>query len=243
MGLHEGQGHPQDNMIFKICVLVGLLAGQATAAPAPIEGAETPVEKQEERRELFPLFSVGAKHAKAHERGAAARAATSPTMSIGDRMASNAKGPINALEKLAMNDDLNTVVSSDNMCTRRHAMARAAGLAAGLALSTVNAPGFAATTTTVKMGSDSGQLVFVPDEIKICKGDTVTWVNNKGGPHNVVFDEEAIPAGVSQESISMDDQLGDEGDTYDKKFDVAGEYKYYCEPHRGAGMNAVLNVA
>ena len=158
-------------------------------------------------------------------------------------MASNAKGPINALEKLAMNDDLNTVVSSDNMCTRRHAMARAAGLAAGLALSTVNAPGFAATTTTVKMGSDSGQLVFVPDEIKICKGDTVTWVNNKGGPHNVVFDEEGIPSGVSQESISMDDQLGEEGETFSKKFDVAGEYKYYCEPHRGAGMNAVLNVA
>merc|ERR1711865_1279052 len=107
----------------------------------------------------------------------------------------------------------------------------------------VKAPSFAAETKTVKMGSDNGQLVFVPDEIKICKGDTVTWVNNKGGPHNVVFDEEAIPAGVSQESISMDDQLGEEGETFSKKFDVAGEYKYYCEPHRGAGMNAALTVA
>merc|ERR1719263_1248038 len=153
------------------------------------------------------------------------------------------KGPVKALERLAMNDDLNTVVSSDNMCTRRHAMARAAGLAAGLALSTVNAPGFAATTTTVKMGSDSGQLVFVPDEIKICKGDTVTWVNNKGGPHNVVFDEDAIPAGVDVESISMDDQLGDEGATFSKKFDKAGTYAYFCEPHRGAGMNANLIVS
>merc|ERR1719440_827738 len=152
------------------------------------------------------------------------------------------KGP-KTLEQLALNDEMNTVVKSDNMCTRRAAMARAAGLAFGLSLSTVNAPGFAATTTTVKMGSDSGQLVFVPDEIKICKGDTVTWVNNKGGPHNVVFDEEAIPAGVSQESISMDDQLGEEGETFSKKFDVAGEYKYYCEPHRGAGMNAALTVA
>merc|ERR1711871_1588522 len=121
----------------------------------------------------------------------------------------------------------------DNMCTRRHAMARAAGLAAGLALSTVNAPGFAAETKSVKMGSDSGQLVFVPDEIKICKGDTVTWINNKGGPHNVVFDEEAIPSGVDAEAISMDDQLGDEGATYSKKFDVAGKYSYYCEAHRG----------
>merc|ERR1719263_824492 len=153
------------------------------------------------------------------------------------------KGPVKALETLAMNDDLNTVVSSDNMCTRRHAMARAAGLAAGLALSTVNAPGFAATTTTVKIGSDSGHLVFVPDEIKICKGDTVTWVNNKGGPHNVVFVEDAIPSGVSAEDISMDDQPGDEGATFSKKFDKAGTYAYFCEPHRGAGMNANLIVS
>ena len=93
------------------------------------------------------------------------------------------------------------------------------------------------------MGSDSGQLVFVPDEIKICKGDSVTWTNNKGGPHNVVFDEDAIPAGVSQEAISMDDQLGDEGATFTMKFDVAGTYAYYCEPHRGAGMAAMLIVA
>merc|ERR550537_2138255 len=152
------------------------------------------------------------------------------------------KGPVKALEMLALNDDLNTVVQSDSMCTRRHAMARAAGLAAGLAMTQVNASGFAAETKTVKMGSDSGQLVFVPDEIKICKGDTVTWVNNKGGPHNVVFDEDDIPAGVDQASISMDDQLGEEGATFSKKFDTAGSYSYYCEPHRGAGMKADLIV-
>merc|ERR1712032_1782303 len=151
------------------------------------------------------------------------------------------KGPVKTLEMLALNDDLNTVVQSDSMCTRRHAMTRAAGLAAGLALATVSAPGFAAETKMVKMGSDSGQLVFVP-EIKICKGDSVTWINNKGGPHNVVFDEDAIPSGVSQESISMDDQLGDEGATFTKKFETAGKYSYYCEPHRGAGMNAELIV-
>merc|ERR1719251_112215 len=154
-------------------------------------------------------------------------------MSVSDAIV--VKGPGKALEMLALNDNLNTLVQSESMCTRRHAMARAAGLAAGLALGQVNAPGFAAETKMVKMGSDSGQLVFVPDEIKICKGDTVTWTNNKGGPHNVVFDEEAIPAGVKQEEISMDDQLGEEGETFSKKFDVAGTYGYYCEPHRGAG--------
>jgi len=155
-----------------------------------------------------------------------------PMMSIADGKDA-AKGPVKALEMLALNDDLNTVIQSDSMCTRRAAMARAAGLAAGLTLAQVNAPAFAAETKMVKMGSDAGQLVFVPDEIKICKGDSVTWTNNKGGPHNVVFDEEAI---------SMDEQLGEEGQTFTKKFDVAGSYGYYCEPHRGAGMAATLVV-
>ena len=112
-----------------------------------------------------------------------------------------------------------------------------------VSMAAVGAPGFAAETKTVKMGSDSGQLVFVPDEVKICKGDSITWVNNKGGPHNVVFVEDAIPSGVSAESISMDDQLGDEGDVYTKKFDTPGSYEYYCEPHAGGGMKAVLIVA
>ena len=62
-------------------------------------------------------------------------------------------------------------------------------------------------------------------------------------PRAVVFDEDAIPSGVSVDSISMDDQLGDEGATDSKKFDTAGSYAYFCEPHRGAGMNAMLIVS
>merc|ERR1719353_2797787 len=225
-------------MIYALLVICGL--GLVGAAPTPVE-APVEVAEAEHGRELFPLYSVGAKAAARAGRTGGASPAAKARMSLSE--ANGVKGPIKALEMLALNDDMNTVVSSDNMCTRRNAMARAAGLAAGLALATVNAPGFAAETKTVKMGSDSGQLVFLPDEIKICKGDTVTWVNNKGGPHNVVFDEDAIPAGVSQESISMDDQLGDEGATFTKKFDTKGEYSYYCEPHRGAGMLGTLVVA
>lgn len=224
-------------------ITIGLLAGHAASAAVEEVAVTDPIEADNEtvaqRRELFPLYSVGTKCAR---RGCSVYqqiSSVNPTMSLAD---GNVKGPVKALEMLALNDDLNTVVESDSMCTRRRAMARAAGLAAGLALSQVNAPGFAAATKTVKMGSDNGQLVFVPDEITICKGDTVTWVNNKGGPHNVVFDEEAVPSGVDAESISMEDQLGDEGATYSQKFDVAGSYAYYCQPHRGAGMNGNLVV-
>ena len=58
-----------------------------------------------------------------------------------------------------------------------------------------------------------------------------------------MFDEDGIPSGVSQEKISMDGQLGEEGDTFSMSFDVAGNYAYYCEPHRGAGMNGLLIVS
>jgi len=168
---------------------------------------------------------------------------SSPKMALDkSAVAGKVGGPVKALEMLALNDDLNTVVQADSMCTRRNAMARALGLAAGLSMAVVGAPGFAAETKQVKMGADSGQLVFVPDEIKICAGDSVTWTNNKGGPHNVVFDEEAIPSGVDKDKISMDDQLGDEGATYTVKLDAKGSYGYYCEPHAGAGMKATVIV-
>ena len=64
---------------------------------------------------------------------------------------------------------------SDDYCTRRKAMARAAGMLAGVAASTVGAPAYAAETKVVKMGSDNGQLKFEPEKIQICKGDSVKW--------------------------------------------------------------------
>lgn len=55
----------------------------------------------------------------------------------------------------------------------------------GLALS--------ANAATVKLGADSGALVFEPSTITISKGESVTWVNNAGFPHNIVFDEDNVP--------------------------------------------------
>lgn len=157
---------------------------------------------------------------------------------------SNLKTPLQmTMNWNELNHDLTTVVESSDRCTRRNAMTKAAGLIAGLGVATVSQPSYAAETVTVKMGADSGLLVFEPKKVSVCKGDTVKWINNKAGPHNVVFDEDNIPSGVDQEAISMDDQLGEEGDSFSMKFDVAGTYGYYCEPHRGAGMEATLIVA
>ena len=233
---------------MKFFLLIGLFAGYVAADVEDVAPEQIAAETATTRgRELFAAYAHGSSCVR---RGCAARAkaaALSPNSradenSIVMTMGENTKGPVKALEMMALNDHLKTVVMSDDMCTRRRAMSRAAGLAAGLALSHVNTPAFAAETKTVKMGADSGQLVFVPDEVKICSGDTVTWVNNKGGPHNVVFNADAIPSGVDADSISMDDQLGDEGATYSKSFATKGSYGYYCEPHAGAGMLGTLIV-
>merc|ERR1712216_389522 len=86
------------------------------------------------------------------------------------------------------------------------------------------------------LAGPTGQLGFDPAEVTVSVGDTVTWVNNKGYPHNVIFDEEVVPSGVDAEKLSTPDQLGEEGQKHTAKFEKAGTYEYYCEPHRGAGM-------
>merc|ERR1719420_1782893 len=74
-------------------------------------------------------------------------------------------------------------------CSRRNSLMKADAAAAA----------FAGATQSVKMGSDSGQLAFVPPEVSVCKGDSVSWVMNKAGPHNVIFDGEEVPEGVDAE--------------------------------------------
>lgn len=93
-----------------------------------------------------------------------------------------------------------------------------------------------ANAATVKLGSDSGGLVFEPANITISKGETVTFLNNRGFPHNVVFDEDNIPAGADADAMSHEDYLNGPGDEVSNTFTVAGTYGYYCEPHQGAGM-------
>jgi len=94
----------------------------------------------------------------------------------------------------------------------------------------------AADTVTVKMGSDSGLLVFDPANITIKPGDTVKFVNNKLPPHNVVFSQDVVP---SHKALMLAP-----GEAYEVSFDgiPSGTYDYYCEPHRGAGMVGKITV-
>ncbi len=85
-----------------------------------------------------------------------------------------------------------------------------------------------ADTYSVKMGSDKGALVFEPATITIKSGDTVKWINNKAFPHNIVFKD--------QPEYNHKKLLQKPKATVESTFTAAGEYDYYCTPHRGAGM-------
>jgi plastocyanin len=95
---------------------------------------------------------------------------------------------------------------------------------------------------TVLLGSDAGGLVFVPDSVTIKSGESVTFKNNAGFPHNVIFDEDSVPDGVNAEGLSKEDYLNAPGETHEVKFTTAGEYGYYCQPHQGAGMKGKIIV-
>lgn len=122
----------------------------------------------------------------------------------------------------------------------------------GVALLVVSSFMFSATPAmagsyTVKMGSDSGMLVFDPDKLSVKPGDTVKWVINKVPPHNIVFDDKTIPGGdkALAKSLSHKQLEMSPGDSYEltiPKDAPAGEYTYFCEPHRSAGMTGKLTV-
>lgn len=95
-----------------------------------------------------------------------------------------------------------------------------------------------ADTVEVKMGADNGMLAFQPAKVTIQAGDTIKWVNNKLAPHNVVFDSSVKNA----DKLTHKGLAFAPGESFEATFTEPGEYTYYCEPHRGAGMVGTIIV-
>lgn len=53
----------------------------------------------------------------------------------------------------------------------------------------------------------AGALVFDPATVTISKGDSVTWTNNAGFPHNIVFDEGELSCMICEEGENLSDCL------------------------------------
>jgi hypothetical protein len=173
-------------MIFKTLVLIGLLSSNVTAANLRGDVAANEVQTTYDEvfdlelvnadgdRELFPLLPgtrcpTGQQCRVRHTiYGGMSPMSTSLKNNMKTQLALT-------LDWSEFDKELSKVVSSDKFCTRRAAMARAAGLAAGASVAAVSKPAYAAETKEVKMGSDSGLLAFVPNKLQICKGDSVKW--------------------------------------------------------------------
>jgi len=85
----------------------------------------------------------------------------------------------------------------------------------------------------VKMGSNMN-LVFDPSEITIDAGDTITFVNDSLPPHNVIVEDHP--------EISHDGLAFSPGETIEVTFPESGDFNFWCEPHKGAGMTGVVHV-
>ncbi|KAA8537469.1 hypothetical protein F0562_027077 [Nyssa sinensis] len=68
----------------------------------------------------------------------------------------------------------------------------------------------------ILLGGDDGSLAFVPNSFAVASGEKIVFKNNAGFPHNVIFDEDEVPAGVDASKISMSDEdlLNAPGETY-----------------------------
>jgi plastocyanin len=111
----------------------------------------------------------------------------------------------------------------------------------------VFSPSASAETYTIKLGSDKGMLAFEPSKLVVKPGDTIKWLNNKVPPHNVVFDGAQNPAksitlakALSHKKLLM--SPGQEQTTTIPADAAEGDYTFYCEPHRGAGMVGKITV-
>jgi plastocyanin len=68
---------------------------------------------------------------------------------------------------------------------------------------------------------------YVPSEITVSSGTTVTWTNDDSTIHTVV---EGGPQSAGA-TPAFDSSIIAPGATWDNTFDTAGEFNYYCNLH------------
>lgn len=90
------------------------------------------------------------------------------------------------------------------------------------------------------------QMRFVPDGPTIRAGQTVTWRNVGTIVHTATCDpataqraEHAVLPGGAE---PWDSGLIRTGESWSLRFDVPGEYVYFCSPHESGGMVGSLTI-
>lgn len=134
-----------------------------------------------------------------------------------------------------------------------NAAQQAAPPAGGQPAAQTAAPAATGTVHEVKMELVNGKYEYNPAALTIKVGDAVRWINFSGGPHNVSFYADKVPAGAADVlNPAMANRMGplsgplftDSLATYQVSFANApvGTYGYYCIPHEALGMKGTLTV-
>jgi nitrite reductase (NO-forming) len=89
---------------------------------------------------------------------------------------------------------------------------------------------YAQEAVSIAAGSSnpSATEFYVPKEISVPAGSTVTWTNDDSTIHTVV---EGTAQGGSGETPAFDSSIIAPKGTWDNTFDTAGEFDYYCSLH------------
>lgn len=74
---------------------------------------------------------------------------------------------------------------------------------------------------------------FSPDHLVVEAGTTVRWVNQGNEFHTITPDGHTEWAEATVQSA---------GETFEHTFGTPGTFDYYCQPHRGVGMEATIEV-
>jgi len=118
-----------------------------------------------------------------------------------------------------------------------------------------NAPARSAVATgrattadpTVTISSHCAAFCFVPEQVTVTVGDTVSWVNMSGAEHTVTRCTPAACNGTSggtgtDASFGSADVAAASGTTFSHVFTAPGTYVYYCRIHGYALMHGTITV-
>jgi plastocyanin len=108
-------------------------------------------------------------------------------------------------------------------------------------------------TVSVNMVGDAKGYRYEPNTITLKVGDGIKFTNVSGGPHNVTFSPDSIPAGAqAQLQANMPQTMAPltgpllvtPNQTYTISFAGVkpGVYHFYCTPHLALGMRGQVTV-
>jgi plastocyanin len=100
-------------------------------------------------------------------------------------------------------------------------------------------PGSAMSQAVLNKGKtthvEARDHVFVPENVTINRGETVTWTNTGQSFHTVTSGEECRASGIFNAELPP-------GEQFSHTFESAGAFPYFCVPHCAMGMTGTVTV-